>query len=232
MWSLSSMRLGSIVVRSCRRNKALVQCRKATTSSTSPRYPFPTHPRPTPHEIFHLPAGASKQDVKTRYYDLVRIHHPDSPHARHLDPSVRHSRFQSIRAAYDTLMGKGYGSGSTIDPVYAELERRRRTQEAYRRARQRAEFADGFPQKKWEASPDDRWKDRVIFAVGILCLFVGIGPAIWSPTHGADQVHAAASTNLAQARREAREFGEERRQEIRRRVRENQEQLAAQEKGS
>lgn len=65
-------------------------------------------------------------------------------------------------------MGKGYGSGSTIDPVYAELERRRRTQEAYRRARQRAEFADGFPQKKWEASPDDRWKDRVIFAVGIL----------------------------------------------------------------
>lgn len=40
----------------------------------------------------------------------------------------------------------------------------------------------------------------------------------------ADRTHRAAAANLAQARREAQEFGHERRKEIRRRVQEYREQ--------
>lgn len=48
-------------------------------------------------------------------------------------------------------------------------------------------------------------------------------PALW-PLYGAhEKIHHAASNNLAVARREAREFGEERRLEIRRRVQERRE---------
>lgn len=46
----------------------------------------------------------------------------------------------------------------------------------------------------------------------------------WSGLSIADQRHLAAANNLAQARREAREFGHERRKEIRKRVQEFREQ--------
>ena len=45
---------------------------------------------------------------------------------------------------------------------------------------------------------------------------------MWMPMQ-LERTHLAAAENLAAARAEAREFGEERRQEIRRRVREAQE---------
>ncbi|OSX64564.1 hypothetical protein POSPLADRAFT_1087952, partial [Postia placenta MAD-698-R-SB12] len=68
--------------------------------------PFPTHAHPTPHEIFHLPLGATQQDIKARYYDLVRAHHPDSPLCRDVPAPERHARFQRITAAYDVLRGR------------------------------------------------------------------------------------------------------------------------------
>jgi hypothetical protein len=39
-----------------------------STSSTSPhiQFPFPTHRNPTPHQIFHLPPGASQTEIKAR----------------------------------------------------------------------------------------------------------------------------------------------------------------------
>ena len=40
--------------------------RLASTSTSSPPYPFPTHRNPTPHQIFHLPPGASQADIKAR----------------------------------------------------------------------------------------------------------------------------------------------------------------------
>ncbi|KAH9930199.1 uncharacterized protein B0H18DRAFT_849909, partial [Fomitopsis serialis] len=75
--------------------------------STSARhsFPFPTHAQPTPHQIFHLPVGASQQDIKARYYDLVRVHHPDSPFSRDVPSQERHVRFQTITKAYDILRG-------------------------------------------------------------------------------------------------------------------------------
>lgn len=49
---------------------------------------------------------------------------------------------------------------------------------------------------------------------------MGLAPLFWPGLGVADQRHTAAANNLAQARREAREFGHERRLEIRRRVQE------------
>ncbi|KAF8329366.1 uncharacterized protein EI90DRAFT_3062388 [Cantharellus anzutake] len=42
--------------------------RHASSGGTGPRghIPFPTHPRPTPHQIFHLPHGATAAEIKSR----------------------------------------------------------------------------------------------------------------------------------------------------------------------
>ncbi|KAI0362232.1 hypothetical protein OH77DRAFT_1388338 [Trametes cingulata] len=212
-------------------------------SSSSVAYPFPTHAHPTPHQIFHLPMGATPQQIKARYYELVRIHHPDSPFGGDLSPAVRRARFQSITAAYDILRGRTNGSNGPVDIYRAELERRRRARAAYEASRSYTN-----PQAHdWSASADDRWKDRIILFVGILvrlllccnsdiahksqALGAGLGPALVWPSYTASyQHHLAAAKNLAQARREAREFGEERRKEIKRRVQEYNELKAARER--
>ena len=99
-------------------------------------YPYPTHAKPTPHQIFHLGPGATQGEIKKRCtssiqtlvffpsnsnsnsnsllqstttdYDLVRTHHPDSFHARLSthDSAEAHLRFRSIKAAYDFLQGR------------------------------------------------------------------------------------------------------------------------------
>lgn len=62
-------------------------------------------------------------------------------------------------------------------------------------------------------------------------LGAGLGPALVWPSYTASyQAHVSASKNLAEARKEAREFGEERRKQIRRRVQEYNELKAAQER--
>ncbi|PCH36476.1 hypothetical protein WOLCODRAFT_166953 [Wolfiporia cocos MD-104 SS10] len=200
--------------------RVLVQTRRASTSIHT-QFPFPAHAHPSPHEIFHLPVGASQQDIKARYYDLVRAHHPDSPHNRELAAAVRHARFQALTAAYDALRGRA------ADPIRAELDRRKRFQDARAREmarRRHAEFAHAQPE--FAAEADDGWKDRLIIAAGILSLGVGLAPIFWPGLSVADKMHMAASANLAEARREAREYGHERRLQIRRRVREFKEQEA------
>ncbi|KAI5895852.1 uncharacterized protein SCHCODRAFT_02495038 [Schizophyllum commune H4-8] len=104
----------------------------STTPARENAYPFPTNPRPTPHQIFHLPVTASQKEIKARYYDLVRLHHPDSHNCRHMTPAERHRRFQAITNAYDILRGKKAPEGP-FDPFAAELARRKRAYAAARR---------------------------------------------------------------------------------------------------
>ncbi|KAI0930526.1 hypothetical protein AcV5_007215 [Taiwanofungus camphoratus] len=135
--------------------------RKASTSSNP--FPFPTNVNPTPLQIFHLPPSASRDEVKARYYDLVRIYHPDSPISRSAPPDTAHARFQAISAAYATLSGKAQGA-STVDsssstegvrPDYHSLS----TAMWRARQRKRAELDVGM---------DDRWKDRMMLGAIIL----------------------------------------------------------------
>ena len=107
-------------------------------------------------------------------YDLVRVHHPDSPHCRHLDPTLRHKRFQAITAAYASLSGKSRGGNDGgSDALRAELRRRRAYQDAQRRYERHTMFHNdvhgfGRPRADWNAHPDDRWKDWAIICVGVV----------------------------------------------------------------
>ena len=97
-------------------------------------------------------------------YDLVRYHHPDSPHCRSLEPAERHARFRAITHAYDVLRRKSSGFPE-LDPYREEVRRRKQHHEAHRA--RRTPFV--HPEKEvWTASVDDRWKDRVILVVSIL----------------------------------------------------------------
>ncbi|EKM57719.1 uncharacterized protein PHACADRAFT_138969 [Phanerochaete carnosa HHB-10118-sp] len=205
-----------------------------TASTSAHPFPWPSHSRPTPWQIFHLSPGASQGDIKSRYYELVRLHHPDSPRCRDVPASVRHARFQSVATAYDVLRGRRLsmqlGPGRTGDPAMEELLRRRRYQQmrnaAWHDPWEQSPGYGGAARHSWHASSaDDEWKDRVIVCVGLLSLGLSLAPVvIWGPLGGhTDRVHLSAAANLAQARREAREFGEERRREIKRSVREHRE---------
>ncbi|OCH86545.1 DnaJ-domain-containing protein, partial [Obba rivulosa] len=199
--------------------------RHASTSANS--FPFPTHPHPTPHQIFHLSPSASQQEIKARYYDLVRLHHPDSPMCQHISPSERHTRFQRISAAYAALRSPDSRGlyESSVDPFREELARRRRAQmrrEAEMARHPRSAGMAGAGGEEWAAGGDDRWKDRVMIMIGLVSLVVGLYPAlIWQNMGAVDGRHRAAAKNLAQARRDAREHGQEQRLQIRKRVEEN-----------
>lgn len=87
--------------------------RNASTSS-SDTLSFPSHPNPTPWEIFHLstttPLTASQ--VKHRYYELCRLFHPDVALAapptlkgkeKATTPKDTSKEFKQIVAAYEIL---------------------------------------------------------------------------------------------------------------------------------
>jgi hypothetical protein len=164
-------------------------------------YPYPSHPRPSPHQIFHLGPGATQDEIKKRCtssihilysnsllqsttcttdYDLVRTHHPDSSHARlsTYNSAEAHSRFRSIKAAYDFLQGRTLSpdpnaspppSPQHFDPYLHELARRRRAYHASRDS-DRSERAEGFgapnPERgEWNESGK---KERLILLFGVV----------------------------------------------------------------
>ncbi|KDQ53518.1 hypothetical protein JAAARDRAFT_39205 [Jaapia argillacea MUCL 33604] len=134
----------------------LLLSRSASTSSNP--LPFPAHPDPTPQQIFHLPITASQKDIKKRYYDLVRIYHPDSPISRVVGPEVAHARFQAIGSAYNVLRGKSpQAVGEEPRPQYNDLN----TAMWKARQRQRAELNFGM---------DERWKERLLVGTMLLTI--------------------------------------------------------------
>ncbi|KAF7361960.1 Flavin carrier protein 2 [Mycena venus] len=121
-------------------------------------FPFPTNtPNPTPHQIFHLPRNATQSDVKARYFDLVRIYHPDKVDGS-VPSGVAHARFQAITAAYNALRTPsaslpGQDVAATSTPTARAM---------YKRSRN---LYSG-PQLA-----DDSWKDRIIIAGVIFAAF-------------------------------------------------------------
>ncbi|KAJ3573834.1 hypothetical protein NP233_g2175 [Leucocoprinus birnbaumii] len=207
----------------------------ATKDTKHHQYPFPKSSKPTPYEIFHLPISASRTDIKSRYYDLVRYHHPDSPHARiHTPcPNERNTRFQSILSAYDTLQNPAaranskawgyYGSGSGFDPYVAEINRRRQTSQnaEYMRSRRQAMNDDErhCEEEEWQKS-EGGTRERVMVGLGVFALLGGLYPSFFLYPFHLDRAHEDAVSNLTRARNDAQEIGHVRREEVRKRVRE------------
>jgi len=154
-------------------------------------YPYPTHAKPTPHQIFHLSPGATQDEIKRRYYDLVRTHHPDSFHARisTLNQAEAHSQFRSIKAAYDFLRGRTLSpdpnatpppSPQNFDPYMHELARRRRAYNASRASDGfgKSQWAEGFGAPKPERGEwnENGRKERLILLCGVVALVGGLFP--------------------------------------------------------
>ncbi|KAG9019711.1 hypothetical protein FRB90_010981 [Tulasnella sp. 427] len=197
-------------------------------------YPFPNHKNPTPHQIFHLPLGADQHAIKARYYELVKIHHPDACHG--LDPAVSHERFQRIQQAYTFLRR---GKRSTARPVGHDYA-------AYRYAPQKApdgstrrwtgqmnqwggfkyEYDHEFnptAKKPGAAQSEQRQTEKIFhkddtfyWVFAAVTVVVGVGQfIIFSPAAEASKHHAMAIAVIDKAQREREEFGAARREEIR-----------------
>ncbi|KAJ7080819.1 hypothetical protein B0H15DRAFT_786993 [Mycena belliarum] len=182
----------------------------ARLSYSTASYPFPAQPRPTPHEIFHLPRGASQPEIKRRYIELVKLHHPDSHHCKDLPPEERHRRFHLVSSAYDTLSLKRVRTEHDR-PAWEELDRRKR---AYHRHSRRAEYE----RAEWRTPHvDARWTDRVILAFGFVALVTGLIPVFLYPQQPLDRLPSSAF-HLSEARRDARLVYDARMRELDRRA--------------
>ncbi|KAJ3814148.1 hypothetical protein EV368DRAFT_39722 [Lentinula lateritia] len=146
--------------------KTIYRLSSSNYSTKSQSFPFPKHANPTPHQIFHLPANASQDDIKNRYYELVRIYHPDKARTS-VSAEEAHARFQTIGHAYNILRGKvAPNESATTSPRDGRYE----ATTAARRAahvRRHRELYDG-------GAVDDRWKDGIILfgVIGTVIVFV------------------------------------------------------------
>jgi len=161
----------------------------SNASMSSNPYPFPKQANPAPHHIFHLPRGATQKDIKARYFELVRIYHPDSAVARHHPPDVAQAHFQAIKRAYDILQGRrALVDGMDAPPPTAGMRAR---EPPSARARRRPYFDD--------VKADERWTERVV--VGGLLLTV---IALFAQTYATkQQALSEAAARKRSARREA-----------------------------
>ncbi|KAG8991984.1 hypothetical protein FRB94_012102 [Tulasnella sp. JGI-2019a] len=92
-----------------------------TTSASSSKnpFPFPPHRNPTPLQIFHLDSSASDADIKSRYYELVKLFHPDTAAQDGASSKVRQDRFQRITVAYNQLRRKnGRSKLPSVSDIY------------------------------------------------------------------------------------------------------------------
>ncbi|EIM82682.1 uncharacterized protein STEHIDRAFT_124054 [Stereum hirsutum FP-91666 SS1] len=183
--------------RTTRHPKPHVLYIRHASSSANP-FPYPSDPRPTPHQIFHLPKSASQADVKDRYYELVRIYHPDSPVARAYPPHVSQERFHAISGAYNVLRGRPAssphsgpsegGDGRVRDwhNLSTEMWKVRQRRKAH------AELNVG--------AVDERWKDRAF----VVILAMSVGVFFWQSSSSRQQSFKD-NINQARMRAEARE---------------------------
>ncbi|KAF9232443.1 hypothetical protein BU15DRAFT_81236 [Melanogaster broomeanus] len=130
-------------------------------ASTSSKFPFPSARNATPHQIFHLPNGASQEQIKARCKAFSQCRRPSADRspaftptptfhsalARTISPEQRTVRFQAITKAYGILRGRvpapGPGARHSADDdiIRAELRRRRPSKQTYD-GRTRPGFSD------------------------------------------------------------------------------------------
>jgi len=145
----------------CRRWNHTMTTDSSSSSSHPNPFPFPLHRNPTPYQIFHLPSNATESDIKARYFQLVRLYHPDKVGTL-TSSDIAHTRFQAITAAYDVLKGRTPGNTSgasgSADVPY-------QTTASWRAMRKRR-------QELYDSGPvDDGRNDRLII-VGVVATIV------------------------------------------------------------
>ncbi|KAF9010657.1 hypothetical protein BDQ17DRAFT_1234601, partial [Cyathus striatus] len=139
---------------------------------------------PTPHQIFHLPRNATENEIKARYYELVRLYHPDKAGSS-LSAEIAHARFQSITAAYDALRGKTpFTSDGLATAQGSYQDRSYQTTAAFRAAQRRRQelYSKG--------AADDSWKDKIILFGVISTILIVIAQTVNTRHETLAQVYA------------------------------------------
>lgn len=241
---LSSPHPGHCITSSCNSNTRWPQCREpssvfpgqrcyATTSdgpkksaaSSDESHTWPSTPHPTPYEIFDQHKSAPYS--KTKFYELVKIYHPDRHrHVRGqlLSHTARLERYRLVvaanqilsdptkRRAYD-LYGAGWGGVRSMDNIYRAADRSWRNVPG--NPSMNATWEDW---ERWYNERDGKkneqqqpiYMSNQLFA-GVLCVFVvigGLGQARRAGTNTMnfvemkDQHHAAISEDMRKRRNE------------------------------
>ncbi|KAI0838532.1 hypothetical protein F5Y06DRAFT_268287 [Hypoxylon sp. FL0890] len=198
---------------------------KRSAASSGEPHAWPSSPHPTPYEIFNQHKSAPYS--KTKFYELVKIYHPDRH--RHvpghsLSHTARVERYRLVvaanqilsdptrRRAYD-LYGAGWGGVRSMENIYREADRSWR--KAPGNPSMNATWEDW---ERWYNERDGRkeehqqpvYMSNQLFA-GVLCIFVaigGIGQARRAGSNTAsfvemkDQHHAAISEDMRKRRNE------------------------------
>ncbi|KAL7619390.1 J domain-containing protein 1 [Parahypoxylon ruwenzoriense] len=161
--------------------------KKASASSDGPAWP--SSPHPTPYEIFDLPKATPYS--KAKFYELVKIYHPDKHRHTHNHPlphKVRLERYRLVvsanqilsdpvkRRAYD-LYGAGWGGNRTMENLYRTADRSWREKPG--NASMNATWEDWerwYRERNGDKKEDQQpvYMSNRLFA-GVLCIFVVIG---------------------------------------------------------
>lgn len=213
-----------------------MRCSRVLSNSSATKHlPWPATPFPTPYEIFHVQQSASQADIKRRYYELVKIYHPD----RISNPTaLENERFHKIVAANDLLCDRSrrsafdtYGigwqwTGTARHPkVYAGQMRGSRFDQ-YNRSRR----ADHQETAQWDhfytgnksEEGDTRYMSNTNF-IGFIVFLSTIGAVVQAARLGkasveinerADRQHFNTARDLAESRRLARDLGKEERRRL------------------
>ncbi|KAI1139415.1 hypothetical protein F5Y05DRAFT_346769 [Hypoxylon sp. FL0543] len=239
----SSPHLSHCITSSCNRTSRWPQCqepspmlprrrlyatisdgpKKSAASSDKP-HAWPSSPHPTPYEIFgqHKSAPYSK----TKFYELVKIYHPDRHrhvHAHSLSHTARLERYRLVvaanqilsdptrRRAYD-LYGAGWGGVRSMENMNREVYRSWRNTPG--NPSMNATWEDW---ERWYNERDGKkeqqrpvYVSNQLFA-SVLCIFVVIGSIGQARRAGTntvnlvemkDQHHAAISESMRKLRSE------------------------------
>lgn len=209
--------------------------RNKTAAAAANQLVWPATQFPTPYEIFHIQHSASNAEIKRRYYELVKIYHPD----RIQNPTaLENERFHKIVAANDLLCDKSrrsafdkYGIGwqwagsGRHSKVYAGQMRGSRFDQ-YNRSRR----ADHQETAQWDhfytgnkaEDGDTRYMSNTNF-IGFIVFLSTIGAVIQAARLGkasveinerADRQHFNTARDLAESRRLARDLGKDERRRL------------------
>lgn len=196
---------------------------------------WPAHPFPTPYEIFHIDQAASQSEIKRRYYELVKIYHPDK--LPNPTPS-ENERFHKIVAANDLLCDRAkrsafdmYGvgwqwTGQGRHPrVYAGQmpgSRFDRYNKNRRSDHQETTQWDNFYPGNRDQEGETRYTSNTNF-FGFLVFLSTLGAVIQAARLGrasaeinerADKQHFITARDLAESRRLAKDLGKEERKRL------------------
>lgn len=183
---MEQLRLHTLRIVQPSRHLSSSRASRATPTDLS----FPSTPNPTPFEIFHFAPDTplSPALVKSRYYDLCKLHHPDLANAARPTSKGKErasgntsTEFKQIVAAYEVLRdpsrravylrsGHGWSGRATTGPVYD-----------FRRGRAMSSQGRGsrgpFPSAAWDWNQSAGWGDphNPHFRPGYTSSGVGVG---------------------------------------------------------